>query len=1847
MNSIVKMPRVKLLLLVTLSFAASVGASPAKGQPIVPAPDGTDTQINNSGDTYNITGGQLSGDRANLFHSFSQFNLSEGQIANFLSHPEIQNILGRINGGDPSVINGLIQVTGGNSNLYLMNPAGIIFGPNASLDVPAAFNASTATGIGFDDNWFYAFGENDWASLVGTPNTFRFDPIAPGSILNEGNLTVATGESITLLGGTVINTGTIKAPSGTITLHAVPGQSLLRISQAGQLLSLDITPETDVPITPLSLPELLTGTDIKHASSVSVNEQGQVLLTGSGITVSPSGGVAIASGTLDGSSSSETEPAAGGTVRVMGGSVGVVDANINVSGDDGGNVLIGGDGTSQVYIGNDGAIAADGMRSKGGYVRVAAEEMTGFYGTITARGDSSAATNGGRVEVIGRGGLDVTNASVDASALRGNQGTWLLESGNIIIGNNLLEGEIADIFDRTEAMVNADDISSALDNGTNVTIASRPVGSTQHFGQITVISAIKKTDGVQNTLSLNAANEIFVNGQIISDAGKLNVLVSAGGDITFDSASIFSNGGYIRLTSNSSNIFAGEIRSGSLEGGNGGDITLEASSGAIATGNIDSSAFIQSRGGNVELRASDNITTGNINAAGPISSGDITLKGPVILERDILIESGNGGSITFEGTVDGNQQLTLNSGTGTVQFNDTVGKDIRLSGLDIVSENIGIADGVYTGGDQRFEGLITLTESATFDAGSGTIAFHEDLRADAANLTITADEIEIMGFLRGSGSLLLQPGTRSRNIALGSDRETESLSLTNSELNAIEDWLNITIGRSNSRGRITVTGDVSFKTPEVKLRSPVWRGAIDSSNGTITNRGSIELQASANIASGNITAGNSIGIVSERGNVDTRGGTISGGAIAITAAEDVNVGNISASARNGGNGGNIYIEAGGSINGEPGTKIDAVSVEGEGGNITLGSGRDIHTSNLNSSGQNGGGDITLNSSGNIDTSSGNLRSGAHIGEGGSISVTATGDVTTGAIDSSSAGSARGGNITINATNGKIDTLTGEIISSSARGDGGSITMVAAGDIITGASVVASGGTNGGAIALQSDGGSIDAGTIESASVAGSGGDITSQAGMGTIKTGNLNASGQAQGGQLSIGADRAIATGQINTNAEVGNGGSTTLTTNGDISVEFINAEGGPEGLGGDVSIAGELFRATDGFETSATSTNEASISTAGGLGGGAIAIRHAGGSQLEAFNIGDGSVNGTAAAITTGEDTIEPSQSFAGGSNLGNITIETKSPGIPLSEENPPPEDPPAPPEEDLTPGEEMIDPPEDLSEEPPVDLSPEEDSGPISIEPPVSEDEVTSPAEPSPEPDAVNDPEEIGEPPEDLSEPDENLPPQDEIVLDDAPISEEATETENQDIQTEADAETELEEPPRAPVESISFQNSPASDRALLQDFSEREAEFTNQFAEYLQIPSDKYKVRTLDDARHLLGKIEQSSKVKPAIIYISFVPSQQKDGIDKGEEKSSLIWENQLLGKSAPNLESDYLELVLVTAEGLPVRYRIEDATRSRVMSTAKEFYREVTNRRKIDTTSYLPSAQQLYRWMIQPLGADLQGRGIQNLVFIMDGGLRSLPLAALHDGEEFLVQQYSFGLMPSLTLSDTSYVDIKKKNLLAMGASEFLEHSPLPAVPIEIEKIVQEWGGESFLNQAFTFANLKGQLQKGSYGIIHLATHAEFRPGTPRNSYIQLWSDRKLHLDQMEQLGWDKLQVDLVVLSACQTALGNEEAEFGFAGFAVKAGVKSVLASLWYVSDEGTLGLMTEFYGQLKNAPIKAEALRQAQMAMIAGRIRLEGDRLYLPAVAEGISLPPTLRGIQQTSLSHPYFWSAFTMIGNPW
>jgi len=347
-------------------------------------------------------------------------------------------------------------------------------------------------------------------------------------------------------------------------------------------------------------------------------------------------------------------------------------------------------------------------------------------------------------------------------------------------------------------------------------------------------------------------------------------------------------------------------------------------------------------------------------------------------------------------------------------------------------------------------------------------------------------------------------------------------------------------------------------------------------------------------------------------------------------------------------------------------------------------------------------------------------------------------------------------------------------------------------------------------------------------------------------------------------------------------------------------------------------------------------------------------------------------------------------------------------------------------------------------------------------------------------------------------------------------------------------------------------------------------------------------------------------------------------------------------------DKLQLLLLLANNEPIRKVIPDANRDLVEKTAREFRSKITDRTNL--SGYQDSAQKLYQWIIAPLQSVLEANQIDALVFSMDEGLRSIPLAALYEGKQFLIEKYSVSIIPSFSLTDTRYLPISNQQMLAMGISKSTQEKPaLPAVEAELSLLTNNfWSGKKLLNEQSTIANFQAMSSQNRYGIIHLATHAEFRPGAINNSYIQFWN-AKLKFDQLRQLsqklGWQQEpKIELIVLSACRTALGDKQAELGFAGLTIQTGVKTALGSLWYVSDEGSLALMTKFYEELKTASSKSAALRQAQLAMLKGQVRLQEGQLQLNQ-EELLPLLPKLVVRRNVNLSHPYYWSAFTMIGN--
>lgn len=250
-----------------------------------------------------------------------------------------------------------------------------------------------------------------------------------------------------------------------------------------------------------------------------------------------------------------------------------------------------------------------------------------------------------------------------------------------------------------------------------------------------------------------------------------------------------------------------------------------------------------------------------------------------------------------------------------------------------------------------------------------------------------------------------------------------------------------------------------------------------------------------------------------------------------------------------------------------------------------------------------------------------------------------------------------------------------------------------------------------------------------------------------------------------------------------------------------------------------------------------------------------------------------------------------------------------------------------------------------------------------------------------------------------------------------------------------------------------------------------------------------------------------------------------------------------------------------------------------------------------------AGQLYDWLIRPIATDLANHAVKTLVFVLDGNLRSIPMAALYDGRQYLLEQYSVALTPGLQLISPKPLPKQSLAALVAGISEARppDFPALPHVPQEVQDIRSEVNSRVLLNQQFTSQSLQNQIVNQSFPLIHLATHGEFSSNADE-TFILTW-DQKIKVNALDALVRSKKDaaedaIELLVLSACQTATGDKRAALGIAGVAVRAGARSTLASLWNVNDDSTALLMGQFYQILTDQPAtKAEALRQAQLQLL--------------------------------------------------
>lgn len=267
-----------------------------------------------------------------------------------------------------------------------------------------------------------------------------------------------------------------------------------------------------------------------------------------------------------------------------------------------------------------------------------------------------------------------------------------------------------------------------------------------------------------------------------------------------------------------------------------------------------------------------------------------------------------------------------------------------------------------------------------------------------------------------------------------------------------------------------------------------------------------------------------------------------------------------------------------------------------------------------------------------------------------------------------------------------------------------------------------------------------------------------------------------------------------------------------------------------------------------------------------------------------------------------------------------------------------------------------------------------------------------------------------------------------------------------------------------------------------------------------------------------------------------------------------------------------------------------------------------------------SQQVYDWLIRPAEPLLNETPMETLVFVLDSALRNLPIAALSDGQHFLVENYSIALAPGLQLTDPKPLQERRFNVLVAGLSEARANfSALNFVAQEIQDIQAEVPSKVLFNQSFTQENLQKQLDASTFSIVHIATHGQFSSNAAE-TFILAW-DRPINVNELSNL----LQaeevtspepIELLVLSACRTAVGDRRAALGMAGMAVRAGARSTIASLWNLDDDSGAVLMEQFYRELRHNPIsKAEALRRAQRALLADP-QYAAPRFWAPYILLG-------------------------------
>lgn len=319
--------------------------------------------------------------------------------------------------------------------------------------------------------------------------------------------------------------------------------------------------------------------------------------------------------------------------------------------------------------------------------------------------------------------------------------------------------------------------------------------------------------------------------------------------------------------------------------------------------------------------------------------------------------------------------------------------------------------------------------------------------------------------------------------------------------------------------------------------------------------------------------------------------------------------------------------------------------------------------------------------------------------------------------------------------------------------------------------------------------------------------------------------------------------------------------------------------------------------------------------------------------------------------------------------------------------------------------------------------------------------------------------------------------------------------------------------------------------------------------------------------------------------------------------------------PVMLPDRLEILLTLPSGL--KNVTVDVSKQQLSAQVRSLRMRLEKR---TTRQYLQEARTLYEWLIRPIDKELAANKIDTLIFVPDALLATIPMSALNDGNTPLVARYAIATTPGLALTDPKPIPRENVTALLNGLTASVQgFPPLKNVAAELQAIHSLYGGERLQDEEFVVPKVERELSEKQYSIVHIASHGRFEREA-RNSFILTFDDR-LTMDDLERaVALNQVRdvpVELLTLSACQTATGDERAALGLAGVAVKAGARSALATLWFVNDPATTLLVSEFYRQLRDPSVsKAKALQRAQL-------KLMGDPRYV----------------------HPAYWSPFLLIGN--